>query len=426
MLGPILLGVVFVVSLVMGVPVAISMGVASIAAMLVQGMPWTFLAQVSYTAVDKFPLIAVPLFILAGALMEKGGLTRRIIEMAEAIVGRANGGLGAVTVLSCAFFAALSGSGPAATAAIGMIMIPAMISGGYGRAYSGAVTACSGGLGIVIPPSIPMIIYGVSASVSITKLFIAGIIPGLILAMCLFGANFLISRRRGYAGGRDRSLSHFLRSMWSAKWAILAPVIILGGIYSGVFTVTEASVVAVVYAFFVGAFIHREFTLKGIIESLVYTVRTTGVVLLILGTAGIFSTFLTIYRIPELVAGFFTSITTNPITLMMLIIVLLIFTGMWMETIAQIIILTPILMPVARNVGIDPIHFGVVFVIACEIGFETPPVGANLFVATEISNSTIESMSREAIPFVLAETLGMVLVAIIPSLAMFLPNLIIG
>jgi C4-dicarboxylate transporter DctM subunit len=247
----------FIVFLLIGVPVGISIGLAAVIAMTIVGLPLSYLVQTAYTAVDEFTIIAVPMFILAGTLMEKGGLTERLIGFSRAIVGSAPGGLATVTIVACTFFAAISGSGPATTAAIGSIMIPAMIKDGYDRGFGAAITSSAGGIGVVIPPSIPMIIYGVTSETSISALFVAGVIPGLLLALALFGASALISRRRGYSSETTgaRSLRAIGRAAWEAKWALFAPVLILGGIYGGIFTVTEASVVAVLYALFVGIFI---------------------------------------------------------------------------------------------------------------------------------------------------------------------------
>ncbi|MHA6345921.1 TRAP transporter large permease [Roseivivax sp. CAU 1761] len=416
----------FVVFLLIGVPVGISIGLAAVISMTMVSLPMSYLVQTAYSAVDEFTIIAVPMFILAGTLMEKGGLTERLIGFSRAIVGPAPGGLATVTIVACTFFAAISGSGPATTAAIGSIMIPAMIKDGYDRGFSAAITSSAGGIGVVIPPSIPMIIYGITSETSISALFVAGVIPGLLLAAALFVTSALISRRRGYsseAAGR-RSLRAIGSAAWEAKWALFAPVLILGGIYGGIFTVTEASVVAVLYALLVGVFIYREIDLSNFTDGVIYATRITGTVMLVLVTGRIIGRLLSILQIPQLVSGFLIDAVSNPAVLILMVLLLLIFIGMWMETLTQIIILTPLLLPVVTNVGIDPIQFGIIFVIACEIGYSTPPLGVNLFVASEIGRTSVERVSRASVPFLAAEISVMVLVAFVPGLTLWLPRLL--
>lgn len=416
----------FTIFLLLGVPVAISIGLAAIITMVQIGLPMSYLVQTAYSAVDEFTIIAVPMFILAGTLMEKGGLTERLIDFSKAIVGPAPGGLATVTIVACTFFAAISGSGPATAAAIGSIMIPAMIKDQYDKGFAAAITSSAGGIGVVIPPSIPMIIYGITSETSITALFVAGVIPGLMLAFALFVTSAFISRRHNYrsASAEPRSLAEIGRAARDAKWALFAPVLILGGIYGGVFTVTEASVVAVLYALFVGIFIYREIKVPNFIDSAVYATRLTGVVMLVLVTGRIVGRLLSILQIPQLVSGFLIDAVSNPVVLILLILLLLIFIGMWMETLTQIIILTPLLLPVATSVGIHPIQFGIIFVIACEIGYSTPPLGVNLFVTSEISRASVEKVSKSSIPFLAAEFTVMVLVAFIPGLTLWLPRLL--
>ncbi|MCW2307654.1 TRAP transporter large permease [Rhodobium gokarnense] len=421
-----LLTVTFVVFLVLGVPVAISIGLAAVLALASANMPMSYLVQTAYTAVDEFTIIAVPMFILAGTLMEKGGLTARLIGFSRAIVGPAPGGLATVTIVACTFFAAISGSGPATTAAIGSIMIPAMVKEGYGKGFGSAISSSAGGIGVVIPPSIPMIIYGITSETSISGLFIAGVVPGLMLSGALFLTSAIISRRRGYRArsAEPRSLRLVGRAAWEAKWALFAPVLILGGIYSGIFTVTEASVVAVFYALFIGIFVYREINVTGYLDSMTYAVRITGTVMLVLVTGRIVGRILSVFQVPQAVSAYLIETVSDPTMLILLILVMLVFIGMWMETLTQIIILTPLLLPVVTNVGLDPIQFGIVFVIACEIGYSTPPLGVNLFVASEIGNTTVEQVSKASIPFLAAEIFVMGLVAFIPELSMWLPRLL--
>ncbi|BAQ71429.1 trap-type c4-dicarboxylate transport system,large permease component [Rhodovulum sulfidophilum] len=421
-----LMALSFVLLLLIGVPVGISMGLAAVLAMTSANMPMSYLVQTAYSAVDEFTIIAVPMFILAGTLMEKGGLTRRLIGFSRAIVGPSPGGLATVTIVACTFFAAISGSGPATTAAIGSIMIPAMIRDGYDRGFGAAITSSAGGIGVVIPPSIPMIIYGITSETSISALFVAGVVPGLLLAVVLWLTSRFISVRRGYSSGdvEPRSLGNIGRAALEAKWALAAPVLILGGIYSGVFTVTEASVVAVLYALFVGIFVYREIQVPVFIDAVVYAVRITGTVMLVLVTGRIIGRMLSMFQVPQLVSGFLIETVSDPIMLIVLVLLMLVFIGMWMETLTQIIILTPLLLPVVANVGIDPIQFGIIFVIACEIGYSTPPLGVNLFVASEIGETTVEKVSKASIPFLFAEIAVMALVAFVPQLTLWLPGLL--
>ena len=421
-----LMALSFVIFLVIGVPVGISIGLSAVIAMATANMPMSYLVQTAYSAVDEFTIIAVPMFILAGTLMEKGGLTQRLIDFSRAIVGPAPGGLASVTIVACTIFAAISGSGPATTAAIGSIMIPAMVRDGYDKGFASAVPSSAGGIGVVIPPSIPMIIYGITSETSISALFIAGFVPGLMLAAALYGTSRFIAGRRGYTSGDSsgREPGAIRRTAWEAKWALAAPVIILGGIYTGVFTVTEASVVAVLYALFVGIFVYREIRLSTFIDAMVYSVRITGTVMLVLVTGRIIGRMLTVFQVPQLVSNGLIGAVSDPTLLILLILLLLIFIGMWMETLTQIIILTPLLLPVVSSVGIDPLQFGIIFVIACEIGYSTPPLGVNLFVASEIGNTTVEKVSKASIPFLIAEITVMVLVAFIPELTQWLPRLL--
>lgn len=419
-----ILGLSFTGFLLLGVPVAIAIGLATVIGMLTNGLPLSYLAQTAYTAVDEFTIIAVPMFILAGALMEKGGLTERLINFSRAMVGPAPGGLATVTVVACTLFAAISGSGPATTAAIGSIMIPAMIKERYDRGFACAVPASAGGIGVVIPPSIPMIIYGITSETSISALFLAGVIPGLMLAMALYITIKLISRKRGYkADSSEPRTAKMIRAhAWDAKWALLAPVIILGGIYTGVFTVTEASIVAVLYALVIGIFVYRAISVTTLIDSLIYTARITGTVMLVLVTGRIIGRLLSIYQVPQEVSHALIATVGDPTMMILLILLILLFVGMWMETLTQIIILTPLLLPVAISAGMHPVQFGIVFVIACEIGYSTPPLGVNLFVAGEIGNCSIERISRASIPFIIAEIIVMTMVAFIPSLSLALPQ----
>ena len=415
----------FALLLLMGAPITIALGVSSMASLLFLGNDLVYLVQVAYSSVDSFPIMALPAFILAGALMEYAGISRRLVNVAEALAGPATGGLASATVLACLFFGAISGSGPATTAAVGMLMIPAMINRGYDKGYASAITASSGGLGVVIPPSIPMVIYGVSGNQSISKLFIAGFIPGLLIAAGLAVVNYFLCRKKGYVGSADGwSLSKVVVAVKEGIWSLLAPVIILGGIYTGFFTPTEAAVVAIFYTLFIGVFIHKELKLGGGSKSLEACTWLTGRVLLIMFTARAFGRLLVQYRIPEIVADGMLAMTSNLYFIWVLVIVFLIFVGMFMETLATIMILTPVLLPIMVKLGVDPIHFGIVFVCCCEIGFETPPLGENLFIASGIGDTSIEDISLKAIPFSIVEISSVFLIAFIPALSLWFPKLL--
>lgn len=425
MAAVVVMTIILVISLVIGIPIAVSLGVTSIYGLVADRVPLEFVAKTVYNGIDSFTVIAIPMFILAGAIMERGGLTRRLVNFAKTLVGDSVGGLAVVTVLTCALFAAISGSGPATTAAIGSILVPAMIHEGYDRNFAGGVVACSGGIGVVIPPSILMIVYGIAAEQSITTLFTAGFIPGILLAIFLIIVVKWVSRARGYQSApQERSWKLFFEAVYNAKWALFSPIIILGGIYGGVFTVTEASVVAVVYSLFVTIVIYREFDLKDLRDTVLHMARMTGTVLVILMFGTIFGRVLTMYQVPQQVSQALVSTITNPIVLVLLIDLLLLFIGMWMESITMIVILVPLLLPAVVAVGIHPIQFGVMFVIACEIGYETPPLGVNLFVASEIAETTIEGVSRPALMLAGAEVFALILVSLIPQISLILPQML--
>lgn len=430
----------FVLLMALGAPITVALGVAALAAMLYLGDSPIKMVQMAWSSVGTFPLMALPSFILAGALMEAAGLSRRLINVAESLAGPFTGGLSAATVLACLFFGAISGSGPATTAAVGMLMIPAMVRSGYSKDYAGSVTAAAGGLGIVIPPSIPMVIFGISAmgiapapeaveahgqfqSVSISKLFIAGFLPGVVMAGGLLIMNYIRCRMQGFRGSAESlSLRKFFCACYQGFWALLAPVIILGGIYGGFFTPTEAAIVAIFYTLFIGAVIYRELDLHEIGKALEATTWLSGRVLLVLFSATIFGRVLVENGVPDMIAGSVLSLTTNIYAIWALIIGLLLIVGMFMETLAAIMILVPVMLPVAYMVGIDPIHFGIVMICTLSVGFQTPPLGENLFIASGISGASIERLSMRALPFALASTGAIFVIACFPQIALWLPR----
>ncbi len=411
--------------LLIGAPISLSLGAAALAGMIYSGMPIEGLVEIAYTSVNSFPIMALPAFILSGALMESAGISRRLVAVAEALAGPFVGGMATSTILSCLFFGAISGSGPATTAAVGMLMIPAMARHGYDKGYAGAVTSSSGGLGVVIPPSIPMVIYGVTASQSISDLFIAGFIPGIMLAAGLMLMNYIRAKQRKYQGdGTKLSIKKVIVTMKDGFWSLMAPVIILGGIYTGLFTPTEAAIVSIFYTLFVGIFIYRETELKGVMKALENTTWITGRVLIIMFAALAFGQLLTINKIPDLIAQGLLNFTDNLYVIWALIIVFLLFMGMFMETLATIMLVTPVLLPVMVSFGVDPIHFGVVLVCCCEIGFATPPLGENMFIASGVARTTLEDISLNAIPFVFVAVLVVFALAYFPALTLWLPEVL--
>ena len=412
----------FALFLLLSVPIGIALGLSTLITILITGViPAEFLARELVTAVDSFPLMAVPFFILAGEIMGQGGISDRLFHFADSLVGNRTGGIAIATIITCMFFAAISGSGPATVAAIGGIMIPAMERLGYDKRFATATVAAAGSLGVIIPPSIPMVIYGVVGSVSIGSLFLAGIIPGLIVGIALIAWAYIYSRQQGYTGRKEKtSLKKILKAAWDAKWALIMPVIILGGIYGGIFTPTEAAVIAVVYGLIAGLFLYGELKISQLPSIAFNAALTTATILIIVGTATAFGRLLTIAQIPSQIAQFMLSISENPLIIILLINIFLLVVGCFMDTLAAIIILTPILLPIALNIGYNPLHFGIIMVVNLAIGFITPPLGVNLFVGSSISGLSIEALSRAIVPFFFVMLLSLVLIIFIPQLSLFL------
>ncbi|MCF7944148.1 MAG: TRAP transporter large permease [Spirochaetia bacterium] len=416
----------FILFSMLSVPIGISLGLAVMGTIFYSGIvDITFFAQGLTTAMDSFPLMAAVFFILAGDLMGKGGISKRLLKVADVFFGHHTGGLALVTVVACMFFAAISGTGSATVAAIGTMVIPEMTKKNYDKGFSSALIASSGSIGAMIPPSITMVIYGVTAGVSITAIFLAGILPGILVGISLMIYSYIISKKNDYKGEDKRySFKEKLSVINEAKWSLLVPVIILGGIYGGIFTPTEAAAVAVIYGYIIGVFVYKEIKLVELPDVILRSGLITATVLVIIGTSAGFGRILTLERIPELIANFIVGVSSNKYIIFILINLLLLAVGTFMETLAAVIILTPILLPIVTALGMSPVQFGIIMVINLAIGFVTPPLGANLFVSCQISGVSFERISRSIVPFILVMVTALMLITFIPEISMFLPNLL--
>ncbi|MDR1621137.1 MAG: TRAP transporter large permease [Synergistaceae bacterium] len=412
------------VLLILNVPVGIAIGGASIAAIFAgDSLSMGYLVQSLVSGCDSFPIMAIPLFILAGELMASGGVSRRILDFCGVFFGRMTGGLAIVTVVVCMFFAAVSGSGPATVAAVGSMVVPSMLRRGYGKSFTLALIATAGCIGVIIPPSIPMVIYGVATQNSISDLFLGGFFPGFLIGGSLITWCHYYCKKQGWQGDNEPfSWERARRVGNEAKWALINPVIILGGIYSGVFTPTEAAAVAVVYAFICGVFIHKELNFKNIVVPIASACSTTGTTMVILGCATAFTRIMTVEQIPRMVTAFMFSLSNNKVVLLLLINLLLLVVGCFMDTTPAMIVLAPILLPVAQSLGVDPIHFGLIMVVNLAIGFITPPLGINLFVAARVGDVKLEVVTRGIVPFILVMITCLLVITFVPQLSLFLPR----
>lgn len=411
------------VLILLRVPLGFSLAVAGMAAYLVGGDSLLTMAQSYYDSVNSFPLIAVPMFFLAGIVMERGGLSRRLVDVAEAMIGGIRGGLGMVTILASMFFSAISGSGPATTAAVGGVMVPSLLERKYPRGFAGAIVATGGTLGVMIPPSILLILYGVITGVSITGLFMAALLPGLFIGVGLIVFVHIMCRVMGVHAVESRfNLARLMTSIRKGILAILAPIIILGGIYSGIFTPTESAVVAAVYGIIVAMFVYRELTPRGLWESVKETMSITGRLGIIWAVSTAYGEVMAMYQIPSMLSEWLMSITRNPYVIWLLICIFLTFMGCIMNSMSQVIIFTPIFAPVVQAVGIDLMHFAIIFVLNAEIGFLTPPLGTNLFVAMDQAKCSLGEISKAVIPFILFLFLMMAILILLPQISLRLPQ----
>ncbi len=419
--------IVFVVALAIGVPVFSVLGLATvIPTQLYPVIPQNLIPQAMFNGLNSFPLIAIAGFIYAGLLMQKARITDGILDLAYETVGRFHGGYAIMCILASTFFAALTGAGPACTAAIGTITIPLMLKAGYDRGFTSGVAAAGGTLGVMIPPSNPMIIYGVAAKESVSDLFLAGILPGLLTAVLLIVACIIICKRRGYeAVGEPFSKTRLLKTLWSAKFGIFAPVLILGSIYGGYATPTESSILACVYTIIVG-FCTKKLTLKDTIGCLKTTIIMCGSMVIILGVSTAFGRILTIWGVPQTVAGGLSDVTTNPYMIQLLIFAVMVFIGMWLDPIAAIIIVVPVFMPLIEMLEISKIAFGILLVLTTQIAFITPPVATNLYVVSNLTKAPLTEVGWNVIPFILCLVIVALVVIFFPGITTFLPNLFGG
>ena len=425
--GLILIGTFFLL-LVLNVPIAWSIGMAVVLYIVTSGtFSISYVATTMFTACDSFPLMAIPLFILAGALMEGGGLSQRLIDFADSLVGHKRGGLAIVTVLACMFFGAISGSSAATVATIGVIMVPSMIKQGYSKGFSYALIAAAGVLGVLIPPSIPFVTYGVATNASIATMFMGGFGPGILCGCLLIVVSQIICRKNGWEGnGKQFSWKRVGDSFRSAIGALLVPVIILGGIYGGICTPTEAAVVACFYALIVGLFIYKEIKFSQLFSIFSRSALTSGTCLILLGGAQAFGRILTLEQVPQTITHFINSFTDSKIVVLLLINILLFIVGMFMETLAAVTILAPILLAVVEPMGVNPLHFGIIISMNLTIGMCTPPVGCNLFIAAGKAKCSLESMIKYLIPCLIALLVVLLFCTYCEPFVLFLPNLLKG
>lgn len=422
----IILIVSFFILLFSGVPIAVALGLSSLFSLLTQhDIPLVLIIQRMFVAINSFPLLAVPLFILAGSLMGFGGISKRIVNFADALVGHITGGLANVTILTCMIFAGISGSAVADTAAVGKILAPSMIAKKYPAAYAAAVIGIASTIGIVIPPSIPMVILGSMLEISVGKMFLGGILPGIMIGIALMVVAYIVAKKEKVERNNGSiSFKALLRSFKETFWALLMPVVIVGGIVGGFFTPTEAGAIAVAYALIVGFFVYRKLKIKHVWECLWDSGLTTAKVFYIIATASIFAWILTTTGFSNMLCVALLSISHSPIVIMILIVTILLIVTTFMESLASLILLMPILFPVTRQVGIDPVVFGVLVVISIGVGLVTPPVGLCLYVSSDIAKVTLAKAAKTLVPFLIVMIAILFFFIFCPQFITFIPNLI--
>ncbi len=414
----------FFLLLFIGVPIAVSVGVTSLVFLWLYHLGIYVVSSNVFANIAKFPLLAIPFFILAGFIMDRVAISRGLVKFINLFIGPIPGGLGLVTIVGCVIFGAISGTGPADTAALGAVMIPAMINRGYDKGFSAALVASASTTDVLIPPSVAFVVYGVITETSIGGLYAAGVIPGLIMGLVLVPPVYLISKRNGWGGeGRVATRSEIWKTLKEAIWGLMAPVVILGGIYGGIFTPTEAAVVAVFYGFFIGVFVYRNLTLKILYEILRDASVSTAVVMCVVAFAGLFAWTGSTMGIMDRACKTLLTLTENPILVLMLLNVLLIVSGMLLDAISIYYVFLPIFIPLMKHFHWDPMWFGVMMTVNLAIGTLTPPVALNLYVASNLAGVSMEKISRAAVPFILALIVALLLTTYIPSLSLWLPTL---
>ena len=430
MVGIVLLGV-FVLLLALGAPIAVCLGMSSVSAILVQGAGkpleaiMSVLPRLCSSASSKFVLLAIPFFILSGNVMEKAGISGRLINLAEKCLGHIRGGMAMVCVVVSCFFAAISGSGPATVAALGLIMIPALVKAGYPASFSCALMANAGAIGIIIPPSIAFVVYGVIAEVSIGKLFMAGVVPGLLVGLALAVVSYIVSKKRGYGGsGKKATAAEIWFAFKDAAWGLMTPVIILGGIYGGVFTPTEAAGVAAVYGLFVGFVVYKELTLVKLKKLLIDASVGSAVVMLIVSSASLFAWLITTEGAAQMASAAMLAFTKSTWVILLIINILVLIAGCFLDAISIFYILLPIFLPIIKMLNVDPVLFGVMLTVNVAIGQITPPVGVNLYVACNIADLSLTDISKAIMPFLIASTVALLLITYIPALSLWLPKVL--
>ncbi|QOR38750.1 TRAP transporter large permease [Billgrantia diversa] len=411
-----LLFILFFAFMLLGVPIALAIGASTLFALNAQGVPLMVVTQQMFQGINSFALVAVPMFILAGDLMAQGKVSAKLVDFADSLFGFLKGGLSIVSVGAGMFFAAISGSGAATTAAVGSSLVPELRRKGYDPASAASLIAASGTIGVVIPPSVPMIIYAVIAQQSVSKLFLNGIIPGILMGIGLAAIAITQAYRRNYPRGTALSTATIWRTFKSASWGLMTPVIILGGIFSGIFTPSEAAVVAVNYALLVSLFVYRDLSLADVYRILIRSAITTSVIMLVIATSAVLSWTLSSWQVPGAIAQAVLSLSTDPYVIMLLVVAVILLTGVFIETASALIILTPVLLPLVLQLGIDPIHFGIIIVMGLAIGMITPPVAINLYVASSVTQLPLERITRAILPYLLGLIAVLLLVVYGPIL----------